>query len=188
MSVEIIRNALCIVVRNLGEYGAFFIREGKRGEGPNTQFYCELTIQSSFGNVGYFWSHMGSPACTFFTQTSRDYVVDKLWGEHSRVFDAEKTEEQMRRMILEERRRGSHTKSEARDIYNAVQDLSTFETLERFCDAYAEYSCLLEWCHIGDIPFVNVINPQAAAFWEKLWPEFLQALNEEALRPRDIVP
>lgn len=187
MSYEIIRNALCITVRNQGEYGAFFVREGKVGEGKDLRYYCELTIQSSFGNVGHFWSHMGSPACVFLSQTDKHYTLGKLFGTNAYVFDAQGTERELRRMLLEERRRGNFDKETARDRYDALKDLGMFDILERFCDAYCEYECLLEWRTVGDIPFTNELNPQAVGLWEQLWPEFIQALNEEALRPRDIV-
>lgn len=188
MSVEIIRDALCITVRNEGEYGAFFVREGKRGKGADTRHYCELTIQSSFGNVGHFWSHMDSPACVFLEQASKDYVLGKLFGKDAYVFDADRTELELRRLLLEDRRRGEFTKEQARDIHDALRGLSLFETLERFCDAYREYKDLLQWRTDDDIPLCNTLNPQAVGLWEKLWPQFIQALNEEALRPRDIVP
>ena len=80
MSYEIIRDALRITVRNEGEYGVFFVREGKRGEGADTRHYCELTIQSSFGNVGYYWNHMGSSACVFFSDADKHYFLGKLFG------------------------------------------------------------------------------------------------------------
>ena len=188
MSYEIIRDALCITVRNEGEYGAFFVREGKRGEGADTRHYCELTIQSSFGNVGYYWNHMGSPACVFFSDADKHYFLGKLFGTSAYIFDAYRTEMELRRLLLEDRRRGEFTKERARDIHDALRDLGSFETLVRFCDAYCEYEDLLQWCTVGDIPFCNTLNPQAVGLWEKLWPEFIQALNEKALRPRDIVP
>lgn len=188
MSVEIIRNALCIVVRNQGEYGAFFVREGKKSTGPDTRRYCELTIQSSFGNVGYFWPHIYSPACMFLSGADKHYFLGKLFGRKAYIFDAERTEKELLRMLLKDRRHGEIKKKRARELYDAISGLGLFETRERFCDAYVEYEDLLYWRTVSDIPFCNMLSPQAVGLWEKLWPEFIQALNEEALRPRDIVP
>lgn len=195
MSVQIIRNALCIVVRNEGEYGSFFVREGKSEEGPYTRYYCELTIQSSFGNVGYFWSHMGSPACSFLSQTNADYVLGKLWGGKSTVFDAQATIVRLKQDLFKEHRQ--QWNENAREIYDALEQINLHhDTAEQMYNDMCEdlefdanRSALIDW--LGDpceIPWQNVTNPQARGFWEKLWPEFIQALNDEALRPRDIVP
>lgn len=187
MTVEIIRNTLAIVVRNEGEFGTFFVRQGKRKDRSGDVYYCELTIQSSFGNVGYYWHCMGTPTPIFLTQAHKEYLLGKLFGDRSHVFDAPATEKELRLLLLRGRQRGYVTRAQARDLYEAIQDLGLYDDLSCFCDVYAEYANLMAWCSIADVPFRYKLSPQAAGLWEKLWPEFIQALNEEALRPRDIV-
>ncbi len=188
MTVEIIRNALAFVVRNEGEFGTFFVRQGKRRDRSGDVYHCELTIQSSFGNVGYYWHCMGTPAPIFFTQVHKEYLLGKLFGDRSHVFDAPATERELRLMLLRDRRQGSINQKQARNVYEALHALGEHSELSGFCDAYAEYRNLMTWCWLSDIPFQYKLSPQALGLWEKLWPEFIQALNEEALRPRDIVP
>ena len=86
MSYEIIRDALCIVVRDQGEYAAFYVRENKAKRNNDSDYYqCELTIHSSFGNVGHYWNAMSTPAAMFFDRTESDYILGKLFGDGARV-------------------------------------------------------------------------------------------------------
>lgn len=188
MTVEIIRNALAFVVRNEGEFGTFFVRQGKRRDRSGDAYHCELTIQSSFGNVGYYWHCMSTPAPIFLTQANKEYLLGKLFGDQSRVFDGPATEKELCHMLLRERREGDIHQAQAREVYEALRDLGEHSELSDFCDAFANHGALMSWCWLSDIPFQYKLSSQALGLWEKLWPEFIQALNEEALRPRDIVP
>lgn len=196
MSYEIIRDALCIVVRNQGEYGAFFVRENKAKRNNESNYYqCELTIQSSFGNVGYYWNAMANPAAMFFDRTESDYILGKLWGDKLHLFCGDSTIKQLKRQLFRDIRCGDVHNS--REIYNALNEIGVGasdarEMYEDMC-FNAEYDdgrkALLEWLpNPAEIEWGTRINPQADGLWRVLWPEFVKALNEEALRPRDIVP
>lgn len=185
---SIVRNIPCFVVHNQGEYGAFYVREGVSHRSGEPYYHCELTVNSSFGTVGYCWTHMGSPACIFFSRVNKDYVLTKLFNKEARIFDPELTKMELLQMLLRDRRRGELDRREAREIHKAIRDLDGIDTIENFCDDYAQSCCLMEWCHVGDIPFRYSLSPQAAGFWDKLWAPFVEMLNQEALRPRDIVP
>lgn len=187
MTVEIIRNTLAIVVRNEGEFGTFFVRQGKRKDRSGDVYYCELTIQSSFGNVGHYWHCMATPAPIFFTQAHKEYLLGKLFGDQSRVFDASATKKELCLILFRERRQGHINQTRARNVYEALRGLGECSELSDFCDDFAKHGVLMAWCWLSDIPFQYKLSPQAEGLWKKLWPEFIQALNEEALRPRDIV-
>lgn len=185
VTVEIIRDALGIIVRNEGEYGAFFVRAGLRMRSPSErQYLCELTIQSSFGNVGHFWTHMGEPADKFFASVEKSYLVGKLFGEHAYEFDSEATERALKKMLLRDRREREVDSDLAREIWNDIQDMGMYHHLEAFCDAYTEFPVMLEWTNVGDIPYQQRFTAQATGFWEKLWPEFVTALQQELNRPK----
>jgi len=187
MTTEIVRDALGIIVRNEGEYGAFFVRETARMRAPHDwQYSCELTVQSSFGIVGHYWSHMGSPAHQFFSSCEKSYVLGKLFGDKAYEFDNKATMKQLRKMLLEDRiSRNVHARR-AREIWDSLKDLDDLDHPETFYDQYASDEVLLDWISPGDIPNCQHLTSQAEGFWKQLWPEFVQAMKDEAARPRDI--
>ena len=197
MSYEIIRDALCIVVRDQGEYAAFYVRENKAKRDNGGEYHqCELTIHSSFGNVGYYWNAMSTPAAMFFDRTESDYILGKLFGDKHQLFCGEQTVVNLKRQLFHDRRCGDLDGNTAREIYDALEELNdnasdAREMYEDMCfDAEFDDNrkSLLEWMpNPADIPWGRRINGQALGLWS-LWPEFVKALNEEALRPRDIVP
>jgi len=187
MTTEIVRDALGIIVRNEGEYGAFFVRETARMLKPHDWRYsCELTVQSSFGTVGHYWSHMGSPAHRFFDLDQKSYFLGKLFGDKTYEFDAKNTVRQLKKMLINDRREREVDSDLAREIWEALGDLDEFDNLEVFYDRYTEYPELMDWTTPGDIPSCQQITSQAEGFWKQLWPEFVQAMKDEAARPRDI--
>lgn len=175
-ALRTVPEVLHIRVRNNGEYGSFYLREGVECEGDRRRYWCELTCNTAFGVVGHHWSHMGKPAAQFLTKVGRDYVVDKLWGMESRIFDADKAMADVRRMILRDRRAGELDHQQARNRW---------ESVEMGADNEFEFHSLVnetDWLHEvlyegGFRDIGKVDNPQAVGFWKHLWPDFLAQLN-----------
>lgn len=171
--------AKCFTVRNNGEYGAFYLREGVSGEGERKHHWCELTCNTSFGTVGHYWSSMGGPAAWFLSKIGRDYLIGKLWGMQSEVFDAYKAMDQLRTMVLTDRRSGDLDREEAR---------ARWESLEGDASGEFEFRELVDstdWLHDimydgGGSNIGKMENPQAVGFVRELWPEFLKQLQADA--------
>lgn len=196
MAVEIDRNALCITVRQGGEYGAFYLREGRsRRDSDRADYhYAELSIFSSFGNVGYYWGAMGCEAHKFFDRGDEsDYILGKLFGGDYYQFDADETILNLKRRLFRDRRQWDIGPDDARRVYDALRTISrNCTTAEEFYEQMSDYSedfqsedeknaqALCEWAgHPSDIDWGRRVNPQAAGLW-KLWPEFVAALKAEA--------
>jgi len=173
--------AKCFIVRNAGEYGTFYLREGVKGEGDRRYHWCELTCNTSFGTVGHYWSSMGGPAAWFLDKINRDYLIGKLWGMQETVFNADKAMRQVRTMILQDRRAGDLSREEARarwnDIAGGADDEFEFHTLVHDND------WLSETVYGGGSSFGEVPNPQAVGFYRHLWPVFIEQLKADAAAP-----
>ena len=171
--------ALCVTVRNQGEYGAFFVRETQRGEGSSKHFMCELTIQSSFGNVGYFWGHMGRYAHEFFDTDDKHYILGKLFGDRAYVFDLDNTIRDIKKRIIEQRRHGICTPARAREYWEDLRWLEeAYTEQELYHQLYENAAHLSRLIEPSDLAVCRMLNPQAEGLWTMLWPEFVQALKQ----------
>lgn len=170
--------AKCFTVRNNGEYGSFYLREGVSGAGEHRHHWCELTCNTSFGTVGHYWSSMGGPAAWFLSKIGRDYLIGKLWGMAETVFVASKAMSDVRRMVLQDRRAGDLSREEARgrweDLAGGADDEFEFRTLVH------DNNWLSEIAYGGSSNFGEVTNPEAVGFVKHLWPEFLKQLQADA--------
>jgi len=72
---------------------------------------------SDFGNYAYAWRHHGrDDVRKFFVREDAgnwDYFAHKLGGEHAEEYDPERTLKNVKRVILERRRRQTYSKDEA---------------------------------------------------------------------------
>lgn len=168
--------AKCFTVRNDGEYGAFYLREGVEGEGDRQSHWCELTCNTAFGVVGHYWGSMGGPAAWFFGKTNTGYLAGKLWGLEATVFDVDVAVKELCKLVIKERRSGDLTSEEAREYWDALD--CSFEHEHEFkAMAYD-----IEWMReslIGS-SIGQVDNLQAVGFFRDLWPEFVKQLQADA--------
>lgn len=170
---------LQIQVRNNGEYGSFFVREGVSGEGDRMSHWCELTCNTSFGTVGYYWSSMGSPAKDFFKRTDYHYIIGKLWMNNSTVFDGAATEKAIRKEIIRLRREGEIEHEDAAHMWSDTHliDFTSNSLFERSVTQHCDW--LVSWLCEGIDLIQKETNPQAAGFMKHLWPLFVEELNKE---------
>ena len=165
----------CIRLNINGEWGSFYLREGVSGEGERQNHWCELTCNTSFGTVGYYWGSMGRPAARFLAKIDRGYALNKLWGADAHVFDAKVAMDQARAVILSKRKAGDLSSEQARDRWDDLADHRPTDEFE-----FREMVYTTEWLYAylcdGHGPIGQVANPQAIGFWEELWPAFIAEL------------
>lgn len=169
----------CFRLNINGEWGSFYLREGVSGEGERQSHWCELTCNTSYGVVGYYWGSMGMPAARFLAKISRGYALGKLWGPESNVFDGAQAIVEARQLVLRERREGALSQEESRNRWNSLEDQEPSDEYE-FRELVHDTPWLYKHLCEGGGPIGEVPNPQAVAFWEKLWPAFIDALSASA--------
>jgi hypothetical protein len=168
-----------IRVHENGEWGSFFVRSGtSTSHGGDTQHWCELTCNTAFGCVGYYWSNMGMPASEFLAKVGKCYLLGKLWGTQWLVFDGDTAMEQVRKLILDDRKNsGDLTRQQAQERWDELEGESWSSEFEfvRFVD-----QCDWLYQHLCDAggPIGRAPNPQALGFYRDLWPGFIRELQE----------
>jgi hypothetical protein len=156
----------------------------------------EIMIHSSFGSWANSWNACGSPFKRFLLHAGFDYLFTKFMGVNLERFDGEATLRQIRADIIEQRRGGSLSKDEARDVMNAVEEQS-----ERLSSSDATAYGYAMWDVAGQLdrdhpmheyfsdpcgwPRLTHDDYGAAGFWREIWPEFKAALEAE-LQPEAV--
>lgn len=184
----------CYEVRANREFANITIdcwdRIANRGTKHEGTYYCgEIVIHSSFGTWGHIWSACGQPFKQFLIEAEFDYVFTKFMGSELSCFDGEAAVREVRREVLEQRRRGELSKDQAREAWDLVTfEEGRIETSESDCgyalqdiaaqldrdhpmhDYFADPSC---W------PRATKHDIQAVGFWRELWPLFVAKLRQE---------
>ena len=153
-------------------------------------YYCgEITIQSSFGTWGYIWTACSTPFKHFLQKAEFDYVFTKFMGTKLDRFDGEASVLEAFKWITEGRRRGEMSKHEAREAWDALDDVrSMAECGEHdFGAAMMDVARSLDdrhplHDHFADPsgwPRCTKYDCQAQGFWRQLWPLFIEALKAE---------
>lgn len=113
-----------------------------------------IQISSSYGTWSYIWSAMGEGVklSEFFQKASDGYLVDKFFGaSHQEYFDSDNADRDIRKEIARDRRDGNLTKTEARELVDALQDMvddfdSNYENdRDRFLEAFSNVEVLQQW-------------------------------------------
>jgi hypothetical protein len=164
-----------------------------RGPGRDTYYCGEITIQSSFGTWGYIWTACSTPFKHFLTKVEFDYVFTKFMGTKLDRFDGEASVLKAFKWITEGRRRGEMSKHEAREAWDALDDVrSVAECGEHdFGTAMMDVARSLDdrhplHDHFADPcgwPRCTKYDCQAQGFWRQLWPLFIEALKAEQAQP-----
>ena len=171
-----------IVVKNeqAREHGTFFVVEGcERHSNGDIRYWAQLTCNTAFGIVGTFFGSMGSPAAQFLTHCNKDYIIGRLWGLQSEVYDGGVAKKNLTKWVLQQRRRIEITNEEARELLMDI-DLADFETEFGFQSLVYGHRHFYQAFSEGGGSDYKVPNPQAEGFWEHLWPGFLAELAQRA--------
>lgn len=164
--------------------------QGKGNDGQPREI-GEILIYSSFGCWAYQWGHLGAPFKKWLTETDdRSYIAEKFLGAKARVFDGEKTVRDLRARLIEKRRHDSLTKTEAREIWDYIDDnelqLETGERdfVEGMLEAQTEVVLTDGARRFLSEPWeyrATTMNRQFASFWREIMPVFQQALRDELI-------
>jgi hypothetical protein len=157
-------------------------------------YYCgEITIQSSFGTWGYIWTACANPFKEFLAGAEFDYVFTKFMGTKLDRFDGDASVREVCKWITEGRRDGSLSKSEAREAWDALEDVRSVAEYgeHEFGTAMMDVARSLDdrhplHDHFADPcgwPRCTKYDAQAQGFWRQLWPLFIEALKAEAEQP-----
>jgi hypothetical protein len=161
----------CYTIRANGEWGTFYVREGVDDGGHH---WCELTCNTAFGCVGHYWGSMGRPAPKFLAKVDKGYLLGKLWGTKTKVFDPGAAISDAKRALFAMRRAADISAVRARDVYddicNAEPDEHGWHLLVDECEWL--YDRMVDGASYGMVP-----NPQAEGFWRDLWPTFIAELT-----------
>ncbi len=171
-----------IVVKNgqAREHGTFFVGEGQELRQDNsTRYWAQLTCNTAFGIVGTFFGSMGAPAAQFLGHCNKDYILGRLWGLETEVYNGDVAKANLVKWVLQQRRRVEITNEEARELLDAI-DCADFDSEHGFQSlVYGNRNFYQAFSEGGGSDY-KVPNPQAEGFWEILWPGFLAELEERA--------
>ncbi len=168
-----------IVVENeqARERGTFFVVEGREDSGGGTaRYWAQLTCNTPFGVVGTFFGSMGAPAAEFLRRCNKGYILGRLWGLQTEVYDGAVAERELRKLILRDRYAVDLTAEEARELWDEV-NAAEFDTEYHFQALVYGNSHLYQYFSEGGGSDYKVPNPQAEGFWKLLWPGFLTDLQ-----------
>lgn len=159
---------ICVHAYEVPDLGADRLRQGG-----------EVLIYSSYGSFAYHWSHCGMPFREFLTTISRDYTMCKFLGLGMKEFDREASIKAVKATILRDRREGSLTHEQARDLWEDTQWLDECETSEGFVYAYNEGIYLRKWDAEG-YEFIHTKEKgYIEHFWKEIWEPFIACLKQE---------
>jgi len=130
---------------------------------------------SDYGNYAYLWTSFGpNDFRKFLAQLDQGYVVGKLTGGKT-IYDGEATLKAIKEHIIGARKEGTYSRGEARHewgkmVYNREM-LSDVREFEEWCD---ETKIEEPWEFHCSEP-----EPQAVAFYQKVWPRFVELIKAE---------
>lgn len=150
----------------------------------------EFSIQSDWGNWSYRWNvkHLGestktdSPLTHFIADRSEaSYLVNKLYyGRDNDRYSPEKTEQEWKRIIIQNRRDGWCTKEEARAAWDELEYVD-FDTPDTAYNTTCEMSHLPEMLDPVWEFFFREPLPEATILEYHLLPFFIEYLRKEVL-------
>jgi len=160
------------------------------GTARPSMYYCgEITIHSSFGTWGYIWTACAVPFKQFLQKAEFDYVFTKFMGHKLDRFDGEASVREVRKWILTDRLNLSLDKAEAREAWDAVDEVASMAECSEhdFGTAMMDVARTLGSQHSMHDNFADAsfwprctrYDAQAEGFWKHIWPLFMDALKTE---------
>jgi len=175
-------------IRKHGEYANISLREWSKPE--LQQFGGEMMVHSSFGSWAYTWGATGQPFKHFLARLTFDYMMGKLMGPETEVFDAEASIKNAMKELIQARRDEKWDKDAVREAYNELgEHLSSSmsqadfgyicRTLSEIVAETADENGCDNIFYEPHYMMATKVNPQAKGFWEHLWPEFVATIKKE---------
>jgi len=171
-----------IIVKNeqAREHGTFFVVEGcEQSKNGETRYWCQLTCNTPFGVVGTYFGSMGAPAAKFLSGCNKDYILGRLWGLETEVYDGDVAKANLVKWVLRERKSRELSHDSAKDLLQAI-DCADFDNEHGFQSLVYGHAPFYQVFSEGGGSDYKVPNPQAEGFWQDLWPGFLAELTQRA--------
>ncbi|HFC9206772.1 TPA: hypothetical protein ACF0PM_002231 [Clostridium perfringens] len=132
---------------------------------------------TSFGEFGYSWPNHGRETFKhFLIELDYDYLLNKISSETE--VNGNKTKENWIKAILQDRKQKDLTAEEARELYDAVQDINFSQSINSVWDQFC-YSKLGDIYSSEDFE-VEVDYPiSARMFFKKIMEPFKKIIREE---------
>lgn len=155
---------------------------------PKTFCWADITIrswkgggaidaQSDYGSYSYQWGATGSDDIReFLVGLDYSYFMGKAHPSHGYETDWEGTAEDLKRLILQDRRQAQMTAENARACFDAIDSLEWGEAIFYQMGDYPELSRFYADC---DYPKKTRRQGQCNGFWTIVWPEITKVWREE---------
>jgi len=142
-----------------------------------------LNVLSDYGNYAYAWRSIGQDTFKqFLISLHNDYLMGKIGQGLKKEFNNSRTMKLLYQEVLERRREKDITEDEARECWDAINDVDDYKDDSEYCNSVMDkYSPILKLYNedYSAIPCEMDDNSQLTAFVEKVWPEFIRILKEE---------
>jgi len=138
-----------------------------------------ICIASDYGNWQNYWGAAGSDFKAFLGKISEDYAASKFGAEQQ--IDVQATVVMWKKDLLECRRAEDYTGDEARQIYDALEEVK-HESHYTFVQAVQSTDKVMDFINqvYGSPEICHEPNPHFARFWKELWPVLLAEFKKEA--------
>ncbi|MEK5058622.1 hypothetical protein BK126_03085 [Paenibacillus sp. FSL H7-0326] len=137
---------------------------------------------TDYGNYAYMWP-LRNTGCNdfrdFFDHKDAYYVLGKCAPSRGKEYQGDKTEELIRKTIVQMRRSGSFTEEEAREEWNLLDSIDFY-----FREGFSQW---YEQTNLYDAHEYSVHGYTASekAFADKLFPRFCEAVAAELKAERE---
>lgn len=177
--------AVCYTVRNDWAWAHIFIRSGmgQTGNG-DPRGWVDVSVISDFGSFGYCWSHIGNrPWQEFLAEVDFHYAMQKMMGPRfTEHMSMDECAEKARRTVLQLRREDSLTKTDARELWDAIPDIDTEYPPQAFLSEWDRASSGAMYRNeLWDMVWLKEA-PQAVGFWAEIWPHFVASIQADRAR------
>lgn len=134
--------------------------------------------QSDYGNYAYIWGAIGPDDWRdFLLSLDYGYFMGKAHPSHGYETDWDGTADDIRKLILEDRRKGrAMSAEEARACFDAVDKVEWGPSIYYELRDYPE---LAEFMQSHDFPTKRARNGQCNGFWSVVWPEICKVWRKE---------
>lgn len=157
-----------------GGWGEFFVHEAERESGAKS-YSASWTCNSSYGTYGHYWNSMGAPFADFIRGVDSYYLLGKVAQTR---FAPDAFIKAMKRAIFISRAT-REDKSAAAKALDRIRCEVSDAALVWCCQESREIGvCEIDCC---DLPSCESYDGNALDFANKLWPKFVEAVNESAL-------
>lgn len=140
-----------------------------------------VTIEGGYGTFAYGWPNIArgeESVHAFLYDLHFDYFMGKAAKQAWRVSDLDATLKELRGEIIEDRRRGDLDASDARQLWDDLEECEPCSSDDEFLRHLFDHG---RWVARLDYssPLVMIDHPAMRRFWNEVWKPFA----EDVLRP-----